>query len=190
MTRKLSFVLAAVAGIAVMMTGLDVYACGGSKSACGTKSSSAASTMKADGAGQCATSGSWTSNMCGSKGYYGANVFEIRDGKQYAVYEGKQFQVTDKTPYTQVENARYYFADKDCQINCTKTLGEKASMIDREAVSLATTEGNVVRMENGQKIARCPVTGREFAVGPKTEAKVMDGKKFYLASLETAQVGR
>jgi len=190
MSRKLSFVLAAAAGIAVMMAGMDVYACGGSKSACGTKSEKSSNTMKASSTGGCGTAGSWTSAACGSKGYYAANVFEVRDGKQYAVYEGKQFQVTDATPYTQIENARYYFADKDCQVNCTKTLGEKASKIDKEAVGLATAEGNVVRVENGQKIACCPITGKDFAVGPNSAVKVMDGKKFYLASMETAQVGR
>lgn len=181
MTRKLSFVLAAAAGIAVVLAGMNAYACGGKKSASNTTGDKASKTMQMGSADRAATSGSWTNNLCGSKGYYGANVFEVRDGHSYAVYDGKRFEVTDATPYTQVGNARYYFADKSCQISCTKTLGEKASTIDRETVSLAMTEDNVVRMENGQKIARCPVTGREFAVEPNTAAKVMDGKKFYLA---------
>ncbi|MBU0507964.1 hypothetical protein KKH27_03890 [bacterium] len=182
MIRQLGTVLAIMAGLTVVLIGADSYACGGKNA--GTKTAAACGTKSS------ATTTSWTSAAGVEKGYYAANVYEVRDGHQFAVYEGKRFEVTDATPYTQVGEARYYFADKDCQVSCTKTLGAKADAINQEAVALATAEGNVEKMENGRKIAICPVTGKEFAVTGNTPTRVMDGKKFYLASAETTEAGR
>ena len=188
MKKRVSIVIAACAALAVIFTGANSFACGGhssSKSASLQKANAGcASTCMTKSADKssCASGAktSWTSNVCGSKGYYDANVYEVRDGHKYAVCEGKKFEVTANTPYTQVGEARYYFADDASKVSCSVKMSQMASQIDREAVSLATLEGNVVGTEDGHKIAQCVSTGKKFVVTADSPAKVADGKKYYV----------
>jgi hypothetical protein len=114
-----------------------------------------------------------------SKGYYAANVYKVSGDVQYAVADGKKFVVTESTPYNQVGNARYYFADSDCAVKCKDKLTSKQADYDREVVSLATMEGNIVEMKEGNKIAKCSISGETFAVSDNCPVKVVDGKKVY-----------
>jgi hypothetical protein len=116
---------------------------------------------------------------CGDKGYYAVNVYDVKEGKQWAVYKGKKFEVSDATPYTQVEQARYYFADNECAVKCQETLKSMAADIEKEAVSLATLEGNIVEEKDGAKYASCLGCKEKFALSDKSAIRVMDGKKFY-----------
>jgi len=125
-------------------------------------------------------SADWTTAFCGHKGYYAANVYEMRDGHVFAVWEGRRFEVVDETPFTQSGNARYYFADEATKVACTLTLSRLAPEVNREVVSLATAEGNVVGEERGQKLAQCPVTGRRFLVTADSPVMVVDGRRIYL----------
>lgn len=162
-------------------------------SAHGATTASTGCSAKSAGAGCCAGKGaSMTSgggctmsknssmaSACGSKGYYGANVYDVKDGKQWAVYKGKKFEVTDATPYTQVESARYYFADNECAVKCTETLKSMAADIEKETVALATLEGNIVEEKDGVKYANCSGCKEKFAVTEKSAIRMMDGKKVY-----------
>ncbi len=193
MFKKIGIIFAAMAAIAVVFVGANTYAGDGcksksSKTAYSGSCSAVCGSMKASDKASCAQicGSQMTSNTTETRSYYGANVYEVRDGHQYAVYEGRKFEVTDQTPYTQVGDARYYFADDACKISCTQTMAAKAPVIDRETVALATTDGNVVKVENGHKIARCTETGKEFEVTDNTPAKVKDGKRYYYAMLEKA----
>lgn len=158
----------------------------------GTMTASTGCSAKSAGAGCCAGKGaSMTSggcpmsknssmaSACGSKGYYGANVYDVKEGKQWAVYKGKKFEVTDATPYTQVEMARYYFADNECAVKCTETLKSMAADIEKETVALATLEGNIVEEKDGVKYANCSGCKEKFPVTEKSAIRVMDGKKMY-----------
>ncbi len=100
----------------------------------------------------------------------------------FAVCQGKTFEVTAKTPFVQVDEARYYFADEASKIQCHETMNATVPAIDREVVSLATTEANVVDLEDGQKIAQCPVTGQKFIVTADSPARVVDGQKYYMSA--------
>ena len=124
-------------------------------------------------------SSSMASSVCGAKGYYGANVYQVVDGHEWAVAEGKKFEVTTSSPYVQVGNARYYFADAKCKDMCAQRMAKIEPEIDKEAVSLATAEGNVVSTENGQKWAECKVSHEKFLVTADSPAIVMDGQKVY-----------
>lgn len=126
-------------------------------------------------------SASWASNVCGSKGYYAANVYAVREGHMYAVCQGKTFEVTATTPFTQVAEARYYFADEASKIQCHEQMKATAPAIDREAVLLATAEANVVDVEHGQKVAQCPITCQKFVVTADSPARVADGQKYYMS---------
>lgn len=160
-----------------------------SKSSCATTCSSSKATKAADQGANSSSAKDWAA-VCASKGYYAANVYEVRDGHQYAVCNGTTFEVTDKTPFNQVGQARYYFADEASQISCNVKMAEMASKIDREAVALATAEGNVRNADNGLKFAQCLESGKEFAVTADTPVKVMDGKKYYAASMSAEKAAR
>jgi hypothetical protein len=191
MRKKLSIVIAACAAVAVIFAGANSFACGGrtcSKtaaakpntcrvSACCAKTGDA----RASQGTSChsGASGAWTSKLCGDRGYYAANVYEVQGGRIWAVCCGKKFEVTASTPYTQVGGARYYFADEASKTLCAVKMSQIAAQMDREAVSLATLDGNVVGEENGQKIAQCLVTGRKFLVTADSPVMVADGKKYY-----------
>lgn len=117
-------------------------------------------------------------NACGDKGYFNANVYKVENGMMYAVADGKKFVVNDKTPYKQVGNARYYFADDACAVKCSDKMASMAKNITHEAAVLATNEKNV-KVENGKKIATCEMSGHSFEVTNATPAVVMDGQKTY-----------
>ena len=114
----------------------------------------------------------------GEKGYFGANVYKIDNGVMYAVADGKKFVVSDKTPYNQVGNARFYFADDACAVKCSEKMASMANNYVHEAVELATVESNV-KIENGKKIATCSMSGQSFEVNNATPAVVQDGQKTY-----------
>ncbi len=114
----------------------------------------------------------------GEKGYFGANVYKIDNGVMYAVADGKKFVVSDKTPYNQVGNARFYFADDACAVKCSEKMASMANNYVHEAVELATVESNV-KIENGKKIATCSMSGQSFEVSNATPAVVQDGQKTY-----------
>jgi YHS domain-containing protein len=121
---------------------------------------------------------------CGTtsaKASYAANVYEVRDGHKYAVCNGKTFEVTETTPYSEVGNARYYFADEASKVRCAEKMALMAAELDKEAVSLATAEANVT-VDNGQKYGVCPVTNDKFLVTTDSPAKVVDGQKYYVCS--------
>jgi hypothetical protein len=123
----------------------------------------------------------WTAKLCGSRCYYAANVYEVRDGRTWAVCDGRKFEVTESTPYTQVGKARYYFADEVSKISCPVKMSQMAERIDRETVALATVEGNVVGEEKGCKVAQCLATGKRFLVTADSPVIVADGKKYYMS---------
>lgn len=192
MRKKLSIVIAACAAIAVVFAGANTFACGGHTSAktAALKSGAGCATAccaKSGGAGTATqgtschsgTSNAWTSKLCGERGYYAANVYEVRDSRMWAVCCGKKFEVSASTPYTQVSEARYYFADEATKTSCAVQMSKLAAQMDHEAVSLATMDGNVIGEDNGQKIARCIVTGRTFLVTADSPVMVADGKKYY-----------
>jgi hypothetical protein len=190
MRKKLSIMIAACAALAVVFAGANTFACGGK---CGkhaaAKASVCASTCcsKTGSAGTSAQSAScrsgasdaWTSKLCGERGYYAANVYEVHDGRMWAVCCGKKFEVSGNTPYSQVGEARYYFADAASKSSCAVQMSKLAAQMDREAVSLATLDGNIVGEENGRKIAQCIVTGKKFLVTADSPVMVADGKKYY-----------
>lgn len=115
---------------------------------------------------------------CGDKGYFNANVYKVENGTMYAVADGKKFVVTDKTPYTQVGNARFYFADDACAVKCSQTMASKANNYVHEAAVLTTAEKNV-KEEGGKKMATCSMSGQTFEVTAATPAVVVDGQKAY-----------
>jgi hypothetical protein len=121
-----------------------------------------------------------------SNGHYGANVFAVRDGHEWAVCNGKTFEVSDQTPYSDVGPARYYFADENSRVTCVEKMAMMAKELDQEAVSLATSEGNVTTDSDGQKYGVCPVTHDKFLITADSPAKVMDGQKYYVCSEKCA----
>ena len=131
----------------------------------------------------CATSAA--KMACGDKGYFNANVYKVDNGTMYAVADGKKFVVTESTPYNQVGNARYYFADNSCAVKCSEKMASKANTYTHEAVELATLESNV-KMDHGKKMAVCSVSGKEFEVTAATPAVVTDGQKTYFCGQECA----
>jgi hypothetical protein len=133
---------------------------------------------KKAGASSCGSGSSMTS-VYGSKGYYAANVYEVRDGHTWAIEQGRKFEVTLGSPFIQVGNARYYFESDESKKAYSEKMSSLAPQIDREVVSLATTEANVVGSENGQKIAECKVSGKKFPVTADSPMLVMDGQKTY-----------
>ena len=187
----------------------------GSRGACGSKSKSAqyaSGSCSSKGAkaemtsGGCGASKSAKAEMAGggcsskmsnsamahagcgtstTKAAYAANVYEVRDGHTYAVCNGEKFEVTATTPYTEVGNARYYFANEESRVRCAEKMKSMASELDKEAVSLATAEANVV-VDNGQKYGVCPVTNDKFLVTAESPAKVIDGQKYYVCSSDCA----
>jgi YHS domain-containing protein len=193
MRKKLSIVIAACAAVAVIFAGANSFACGGrtcsktaaaKSNACGMSGccamKGAADMSSAQGTScQSGATSAWTSKLCGDRGYYAANVYEVQDGRIWAVCCGKKFEVTASTPYTQVGGARYYFADEASKTSCAVKMSQMTAQMDREAVSLASMDGNVVGEENGQKIAQCLVTGRKFLVTADSPVMVADGKKYY-----------
>jgi hypothetical protein len=192
MRKKLSIVIAACAGIAVVFAGANTFACGGhtsaktaslksgacAASACCAKSGSAGTAAQGTSC-HSGASNAWTSKLCGEREYYAANVYEVRDGRMWAVCCGKKFEVSANTPYTQVGEARYYFADEASKTSCAVQMSKLVAQMDREAVSLASMDGNVIGQDNGQKIAQCIVTGRTFLVTADSPVMVADGKKYY-----------
>jgi hypothetical protein len=188
MKKRVSIMIAACAAFAVVFVGVNSFACGGncSKKSASLQNTSAACASsyasKSADKSSCASGANtdWTANVCGSKGYYSANVYDVRDGHMYAVCEGRTFEVTNNTPYTQVGEARYYFADNAAKISCPVQMSQKSAQIDKETVSLATLEGNVVGEQNGQKIAQCMTTGKQFLITADSPVRMVDGKKYYL----------
>jgi len=191
MRKKLFIVIAACAAVAVVFAGLNSFACGGrtcSKTAAAKSSACCASACCAKSGDVRATQGTsfhsgaggaWTTKLCGDRRYYAANVYEVQDGRMWAVSCGKKFEVTANTPYAQVGGARYYFADEATKTSCAVKMSRMTAQMDREAVSLASMDGNVIAEENGQKIAQCIVTGRKFLVTADSPVMVADGKKYY-----------
>jgi hypothetical protein len=137
--------------------------------------------LTANGTSTCGSHANWTASLCGSKGYYAANVYRVQNGHMWAVCQGKTFEVNEATPFVQMDEARYYFADEASKIRCHEMMKATAPAIDREVVSLATAEANVVDVENGRKIAQCPVTGHKFVVTADSPARVVDGQKYYMS---------
>jgi hypothetical protein len=209
MARKYRIVLAALTAAAVVFIGANTFACGGKTRTSSLTSANGygvavkdasgscpASAVCPYGSGACSSHGvknavlygqppldqsrSWTSKVCGSKGYYAANVYLVNDGCEWAVCNGRTFEVTEATPFTQVGEARYYFADEDSRIRCAQAMQNAADRIDKETVALATADGNVVGTENGMKVARCLVSGRQFLVTADSPIRVADGKRYYL----------
>jgi hypothetical protein len=188
MKKKLFLVIAACAAAAVVFAGASSMACDGTASAknaslnswgCCNRSAHAGAWTHASGYHSKAD-GAWREGLCGKRGYYGANVYEVRDGRMWAVCWGKKFEVTENTPYTQLGEARYYFADEASKVACPYEMREMAERVDRETVALATVDGNVIGEENGRKIAQCIVTGRKFLVTADSPVMVADGKKYYM----------
>jgi len=196
MRKKVSIIIAACAAVAVVFAGANSFACGGracSKtaaakssaccaSACCAKTGTAGAADMSSAQGTSCHTGAtpaWTSKLCGDRRYYAANVYEVQDGRMWAVCCGKKFEVTANTPYAQVGGARYYFADEASKVACPYKMTDMTERIDRETVALATMDGNVVAEENGQKIAQCIVTGRKFLVTADSPVMVADGKKYY-----------
>jgi len=153
--------------------------------------SSGASTVKSGSASNpscsviCGTMGASKascSSVCGTKGAskasYAANVYKVDKGVMYAVADGKRFVVTDKTPYTQVGNARYYFADESCAIGCQTKMANLSEKYNREALALATAEANSMT-KGDKKYAVCSVSGKEFEITGATPALMIDGRKTY-----------
>ena len=140
--------------------------------------------------GKSMSNSSMTQAGCGMKGassaFYAANVYDVRDGQEWAVCQGKQFEVTATTPYYDLGNARYYFADKNCMSKCSEKMASVAADLDREAVSLATVEGNVKVASDGQKYAVCPISHDQFPVTSGMPVKVMNGKKYYVCNEKCA----
>jgi hypothetical protein len=194
MRLKLSILIAACAAVAVIFAGANSFACGGrtcSKTASAKAHASgttgccaraeAAGMSSAQGTGcHSGASSAWTSKLCGERGYYCANVYEVRDGRMWAVCCGQKFEVSANTPYTQVGDARYYFADEASRVGCPYKMKDMAQRIERETITLATMDGNVIGEENGHKIAQCLVTGRRFLVTADSPVMVADGKKYYM----------
>jgi len=189
MRKKLSIIIAACAAVAVVLAGASSFACGGKcsqnaaakASACASACCAKSGEVRATQGTSChpGASDAWTSKLCGDRGYYAANVYEVRDGRTWAVCCGKKFEVSANTPYTQVGEARYYFADEASKTSCAVQMSKLAGQMDRETVALATMDGNIVGEENGQKIAQCIVTGRKFLVTADSPMMVADGKKYY-----------
>ena len=205
--KKIVIGIAALSALALAFIGADSMACGGK---CAKTSNSAVmsanavetcpvSGVKCAGSGNCSTiknsnlpggcsshkcgnmNSDWTSKVCGDRGYYGANVFGECHGHEYAIYDGKTFEVTEDTPFIQVKNARYYFPNENAASDCEKNMSSSATRMEQQAVSLATADGNVIDVNgNGQKTARCPVTGKTFVVTADSPVKVIDGRKYYL----------
>ncbi|MCB9357064.1 MAG: hypothetical protein H6508_03920 [Calditrichaeota bacterium] len=117
-------------------------------------------------------------SACKDKGYFNANVYKVENGMMYAVADGKKFVVSEKTPYTQVGNARFYFADDACAVKCSNTMASMADSYVHEAAELATLESNVVT-EGGKKVATCAMSGKSFEVTAATPAVVVNGEKQY-----------
>ena len=138
-------------------------------SCCMSKSTSNASMTCASSASKMASS---------DKGYFGANVYKVDNGMMYAVADGKKFVVTEKTPYNQVGNARFYFADDACAVKCNDKMASMAKSYSHEAAELATMESNV-KVEDGKKIATCSMSGKSFEVTSATPSVVIDGQKQY-----------
>jgi hypothetical protein len=150
---------------------------GGCESSC-----SSTKTAEMTSGGQCSSSATdWTATVCGSKGYYAANVYATCHGREYAILGDKSFEVTETTPFIQEGRARYYFPTEEARQAFAKDVRDNAGLIEQETVSLATADGNVVSMnDSGQKIAQCPVTGKTFVVTADSKVKVVDGKRYYL----------
>jgi hypothetical protein len=117
---------------------------------------------------------------------YAANVYQVKDGHQYAVAQGKTFEVTSETPYHEMGTARYYFADEKSMSACAEKMASLAAELDGEAVSLATAEANVTTDRYGKKYGTCPVTNDKFLITADSPAKVMDGQKYYVCSEKCA----
>ncbi|MBU1636378.1 hypothetical protein KKC97_01765 [bacterium] len=119
-----------------------------------------------------------------SKASYGANVYKVENGTMYAVADGKRFVVTSSTPYTQVGNARYYFADEKCAVGCQSKMSMMAPKYNAEAAKLTMRESNV-KIIDGKKMAQC-CSNEYFEVTESTPSLVMNGEKFYYCSQNCA----
>jgi hypothetical protein len=205
MTQKLGIAMTVLVVLTVVAVGVSGYACGGhSQPSAQTAFGSGpcpSSCPSGGGAADCPylkrlqmrnASNQMTENSCNSSAWYGANVYEVCDGRGFAVCQGREFEVGTDTPYIQIGNARYYLDSPALEASCKHNPSALTSELDREAVALASVDGNVVGMENGQKVARCPDSGRTFVVTPDSQIRVMDGQRFYwlepvdLASAPTA----
>lgn len=210
MTKRIGVIVAAVFAVAVVFAGARTFACDGngckgaktasaveSKSDCAGTSGAAMASDKsgagcsakagsASGSHSCASKSGMSKAGCGtagaSKASFAANVYEVRDGHLWAVCNGKKFEVTSNTPYSEIGSARYYFADEASKVTCAEKMAMTAKALDAETVSLATVEGNVTTESDGRKFAVCPVSNDKFMVAADSPAKVMDGQKYYVCS--------
>ena len=195
MTHRIGIPIAVMAAAAAVAVCVSSFACGGAHPAAHMTAHSggcpASCPRTAAAMSQCPymkqmrmdqeQSARMASATCGNAKYYGANVYVVRDGHQYAVCEGRVFEVCGSTPYVQMQNARYFVDNPWLSNNCASDPSALAAELDREAVALATVDGNVLETENGQKVARCPVTGETFIVTADSPVRVMDGKRYYLS---------
>jgi hypothetical protein len=193
MTHKLRITMAALVAIAVVAIGVTGFACGGhnqssAQVAFSSGQCAAGCPFGGSGASECPfmkqqklkdAGNSMAAGKCGDQSWFGANVFEVCDGREFAICQGREIEVCDNTPYIQIGDARYFLDNPRLEAYCTSDLGPLASELDREAVALATVDGNVVGVENGQKIARCLKSGRTFTVTPDSQVRVMNGRRYY-----------
>jgi hypothetical protein len=111
-------------------------------------------------------------------------VYKVENGVKYAVADGKRFVVTANTPFTDVGNARYYFADESCAVKCPTAMSSMASKYNHEAAALASSEANI-KVVDGKKFASC--CGQEFEVSSNTAVVCLDGQKTYCCSETCAE---
>ncbi len=197
MGRRLGISMVILAAAGVITVGVASFACGGK-----TASSNHVCNTVNVGQTLCPASGGCSMSRCqfmqqqengaccdlqmawghgASKASYSANVIEMRGDYVYAVCRGKVFEVTDGTPFADLDDARYFLTDRCSVAAFQANPTASADELNQEAVSLATEDGNVVGNENGQKFAKCPVTGRVFPVTAGSYVKVMDGKCYYMS---------
>ncbi|HEY3294472.1 MAG TPA: hypothetical protein VGL38_03475 [bacterium] len=197
MNKKLGISMAVLVAVAVVSIGVASFACGGHGASSNQvmnsfeKSGAACPYSGCGSAANCPymkqmqdaqkSSNQMTCNHSSSIVYYGANVFDVCDGRQYAVCEGKVFEVHNDTPFVDMGDARYYVADECMKPAFQADPEAVASELDREAVALATVDGNVIGNRDGQILAKCPVTGQVFIVTADSPVKVRDGKRYYLS---------
>jgi hypothetical protein len=195
MTHRIGIPLAVLAAAAVIAVCVASFACGGVHSAALMTANSHACPSScprtAAAMAQCpymqqmesqqAANAKMASAVCGDAKYYGANVYTVQDGHQYAVCEGRSFEVCSETLYVQVQNARYFLDDPWLSIACRDDPSVLTTELDREAVALATVDGNIVGMEDGRLLARCPVTGKIFIVTADSPVRVMNGERYYFS---------
>jgi hypothetical protein len=156
----------------------------GCSATCSSHASKASACTPAEQAA-CKASGK-TCTSGAKKASYAANVYKVENGVKYAVADGKRFVVTGDTPYTEVGNARYYFADENCAVKCPTKMSSMTSKYNAEAASMTTREANV-KIIDGKKMATCCDSDKTFEVTASTPSIVMNGEKVYFCNEKCAQ---